>query len=143
MLCLRLGRRGVERLQHREDMKRERPLTSNLPKVKRPDETLGERCLRAKGARRAALLADERRHTPRWHFLSFADERGFRGGAIVWSYGFLTAIQRATDLGINPGGEVLCTPIPRRDLVRISSDLRNRLLSEDQIRNQLEGDSVL
>jgi hypothetical protein len=59
--------------------------------------------------------------------------------AIVRSFGFLTAIQRATDLGINPGGEVMCTPIPRKDLCRVPADLRNRLLSETEVRDRLEG----
>ena len=77
----------------------------NLP-GKHPDRTLGERQLMAKGTRRAAIIAEERQHAARRHYLSFADEGGFRGGVIVRSYGFLTAIQRATDLGINPGGEV-------------------------------------
>jgi hypothetical protein len=93
----------------------------------------------AKGTRRAAIIAEEHRHAARWHYLSFADDTGFRGGVIVRAYGFLTAVQRATDLGINPGGEVMCTPIPRKDLWRVLPDLRNRLLSEDEVRNRLEG----
>ena len=115
---------------------------SNLPQGENPGPTLGERWLMAKGARRAAIIAEERRHAARWHFLSFADDTRFLGGVIVRSYGFLTSIQRATDLGINPGGDVMSTPIPRKDLWRVPTDLRNRLLSEDEVEDRLEGRSM-
>jgi hypothetical protein len=116
-----------------------RPVSNLPPKGRYPDRTLGERELMAKGARRAAIIAEEHRRAARWHYLSFADDTGFLGGVIVRSYGFLTAIQRATDLGINPGGEVMSTPIPRKDLWRVPADLRNRLLSEDEVQDRLEG----
>jgi hypothetical protein len=113
---------------------------SNLPpKGKYPDRTIRERQLTAKGSRRAAIIAEERRHAARWHYLSFADRTAFLGGVIVRAYGFLTAVQRATDLGINPGGEVMCQPIPRKDLWRVPASLRNRLLSEDELWNRLDG----
>jgi len=54
----------------------------------------------AKGARHAAMIAEEQRHATRWHYLSFADGTGFLGAVI---------------------------------------DLRNRLLSEDEVRGTLEG----
>ncbi len=116
-----------------------RPVSNLPPKGRYPDRTLGERWLMAKGARRAAIIAEEHRHAARWHYLSFADHTGFLGSVVVRSHGFLTAIQRATDLGINPGGEVVCTPIPRKDLWRVPTDLRNRLLSEDEVQGRLEG----
>jgi hypothetical protein len=116
-----------------------RPVSNLPPKGRYPDRTVGERELMAKGARRAAIIAEEHRHAARWHYLSFADDTGFLGGVIVRSYGFLTAIQRATELGINPGGEVMSTPIPRKDLWRVPGDLRNRLLSEDEVQDRLEG----
>jgi hypothetical protein len=120
--------------------KSRRRQVSNLPtKGKYPDRTLGERQLMARGARRAAIITEEHRHAARWHYLSFADDTGFVGGVIVRSHGFLTAIQRATDLGINPGGEVMSTPISRKDLWRVPTDIRNRLLSEDEVRDRLEG----
>jgi hypothetical protein len=120
--------------------KSRRRQVSNLPpRGEYPDRTLGERWLMAKGARRAAVIAVEHRHAARWHYLSFADDTCFLGGVIVRSCGFLTAIQRATDLGINPGGEVECTPISRKDLWRVPPDLRNRPLSEEEVRDRLEG----
>jgi len=117
---------------------------SNIPsKGKYPDRTLGERQLAARGARRASIIAEEHRHAARWHYLSFADDTGFLGGAIVRSHGFLTAIQRVTDMGINPGGEVMCTPIQRKDLWRVPRDLRNRLLSEDEVKLRLDGQRMV
>ena len=118
---------------------RREPVSNLLPKDEYRDRTLGERWLMARGAHRAAIISEEHRHSARWHLLSFADDTCFLGGVIVRSYGFLTSIQRATDLGINPGGEVMCTPIQRKDLWRVPSDLRNRLLTEDEIRDRLEG----
>jgi hypothetical protein len=91
---------------------------------------------------RQRMIAEERRHRPRWHFLSFADSTRFRGGAIVRAHGFLTAVERATDLGINPGGEVLCSPIRRKDLWRVPPELRNRLLSEEEVLTRLDGRSI-
>jgi len=93
----------------------------------------------AESQTRLRLIAEERRHTPRWHFLSFADGTRFLGGAIVRSHGFLTAVERATALGLNPGGDVLCCPIRRKDLWRVPPGLRNRLLSEDEVITRLEG----
>jgi hypothetical protein len=122
-----------------QPISRRAPVSNLPPKGKYSDWTLGEGRLMAKGARRAALIAEENRHAARWHYLSFADDTGFLGGVIVRSYGFLTAIQRATDLGINPGGEVMSTPIPRKDLWRVPADLRNRLLSGDEVQGRLEG----
>lgn len=65
------------------------------------------------------------------YYLSFASEAGFLGGAFVHAHGIITAVDRANDLGINPGGEVLCWgPIPPPE-----SDLMDRLLSKQEIDN--------
>ena len=127
----------------RKAPKAKKRAVSNLPPDGRIlDPTVDERQLMARGARRAAIIAEEHRHAALWHYLSFADDSGFRGGAIVRAHGFLTAVQRATDLGINPGGGVMCWPIPRKDLWRVQPDLRNRLLSEDEVLHKLEGRSM-
>ena len=84
--------------------------------VKRPrhDITEGERILHSRGAKRARLIAEERRHSPGWFYLSFATDFEFLGAAVVRAQGFLTAVQRASDLGISPGGDVVCQgPIPK------------------------------
>ena len=95
--------------------------------------------LRSRGGRRARLLAEEGRHSLGWFYLSFATEYEFLGATIVWAHGLLTAVERASDLGINPGGEVMCCLIPRRNLRRVPADLRNRLLSEGEVRKRLAG----
>jgi hypothetical protein len=46
---------------------------------------------------------------------------------IVRGHSFLTAIQRASDLNINPGGRVRHRPLNWRHMKRIPADLRNRL----------------
>jgi len=99
----------------------------------------GERLLRAGGGRRTRLIAEESRRALGWFYLSFASERGFLGAIIVWAHGILTAVERASRLGINPGGDVLCYPIPRKQLRRVPADLRDRLLSEAEVRRRLEG----
>ena len=100
--------------------------------------TLGERMLRAKGARRALMIAEERQHKARWFYLSFATGYAFLGAAIVRGHGFLTAIQRASDLNINPGGGVMDRPLNWRHMKRIPADLRNRLLSGEEVDTRLE-----
>jgi hypothetical protein len=113
----------------------------NTKKLRR-DITEGDRMLRSRGGRRARLLAEERRHSLGWFYLSFATGHEFLGAAIVWAHGLLTAVERASDLGINPGGEVMCCPIPRKNLRRVPADLRNRLLSETEVRKRLEGKRI-
>ncbi|MGH9060338.1 MAG: hypothetical protein ACRDZY_12610 [Acidimicrobiales bacterium] len=69
------------------------------------------------GARAEALRAEEARGAPLWWYLSFAEEsapkgRGFLGAIVLRAPGFITAVDQANLLGINPGGEVLGTPLP-------------------------------
>jgi hypothetical protein len=59
-------------------------------------------------------------------WLSFADETGFLGVAIVDSDDFLTAVDKCHELGINPGGEVLCSGDPPAS---VTDKDKNRLLS--------------
>lgn len=47
----------------------------------RCDIAEGERMLRSRGAKRARLIAEERRHSPGWFYLSFATDHGFLGAA--------------------------------------------------------------
>ena len=100
--------------------------------------TLGERMRRAKGARRALLITEERQRKARWIYLSYATGYEFLGAAIVRGHGFLTAIQRASDLNINPGGGVMHRPLDWRHMKRIPADLRNRLLSKEEVDTRLE-----
>jgi hypothetical protein len=70
----------------------------------------------------------ERGNECQWFWLSFADEDGFKGGCFVLAPGFASAVERARDLGLNPGGEVVGTPIKAPPL-----ELQNRLLSESDL----------
>ena len=91
----------------------------------------------------------EQKQPRRWFHLSFINNRGFLGAAIVRAHGELTAIQVTRDLGICPLGpdayipnDVMCTPLNWRDMKRIPADLRNRLLSEAEMRSRLDGKRV-
>jgi len=92
--------------------------------------------------KRARLIAEERKHTVRWFYLSFATDTAFLGSAIVRAHGIETAKQRASELNANPGGEVMCVALTRKNMKRIPVDIRNRLLNEQGVRVRLEGKSV-
>jgi len=93
---------------------------------------------------RAAELARERRKRGQWQWLSFANQNGFLGAAILWAHGVETATLRARELHISRGFrgqvEVFCEPISARVMKdHIPADLRNRLLSEDEVLERLNG----
>ena len=102
----------------------------------------GQRLLNSRSGRRARLIADERQLSLGWFYLSYASDHKFLGAAIVWAHGFLTAVQSASKLGIDPGGEVMCCPVPRQHLRRIPANLRDRLLSEAEVRKHLNGTAI-
>jgi hypothetical protein len=67
----------------------------------------------------------------------------------VRAQGELTAVHRTKDLAIHPLGpdayipnDVMCTPLNWRDMKRIPKDLRDRLLTEAEVRERLEGKRV-
>ncbi len=63
------------------------------------------------------------------YYLSFADESGFLGGVFTEAHGIITATDKTNDLGINPGGEVMCWgPIPPPE-----DHYLDRLLTKDEI----------
>jgi hypothetical protein len=63
-------------------------------------------------ARVEALIASEVGEEPMWWWLSFATQERFLGLALVHAAGYMTAVVKARELGINPGGEVAGWPIP-------------------------------
>ncbi len=109
------------------------------PGALRQDSSERERAPAGHFGWRARLLREEVRRSLGWFYLSFAAGDEFLGATIVWAHGILSALERASELGINPGGEVLCCPIPRRLLRRVPADLRDRLLSESEVRKRLAG----
>jgi hypothetical protein len=68
----------------------------------------------------------------RWFWLSFADDSGFLGVAIVQAGGIVEATRTARTLDCNPGGEVRAYPI---DIERVPEQYRNRLLSEQELQD--------
>jgi hypothetical protein len=78
------------------------------------------------------LQAEEQRTaTTEWWFLYFTDQekpagQRFLGACIVEARGMVTAIRKAHQLGINPGGAVIAYDTPKHEL----SD-RNRLITSD------------
>ena len=97
--------------------------------------------------REARILAQERLRRGQWYWLSFANNTRFLGGAIVWARGIETAVLRARELEISSGFRgmvnVFCEPVPRRLMKNhVPPDLRNRLLSKEDITERLEGRSA-
>ena len=80
-----------------------------------------------KEERMRELLAEEASNPLGWWYLSYADENGFRGGAIIKAQGFVTAAWMSNRLGISPGGEVTGHPIPDDELP--PEPYRSRLLT--------------
>jgi hypothetical protein len=64
-------------------------------------------------------------------WLSFAGDTGFLGVVIVPATGFLDAVGFCWHLGINPGGEVQGSMLPKDDLP--AEHLRCCLLSEQEL----------
>jgi len=92
-----------------------------------------------RGGAPVRAMAEEGRRVPGWFYLSFAHGQGFLGAAIVWAHGVLTAVKRAADLGLNPGGEVVCCAIPPGNVRRVPPHLLHRLLTEAEVRVRLAG----
>lgn len=65
-------------------------------------------------------------------WLSFADDDGFRGVAIVDAPSFIEAVMKTHVLDINPGGSVRGFPCPDASL--IPPEHVDRLLSLDELR---------
>lgn len=58
------------------------------------------------------MLLDEAMGEPTWWWLSFAAPDRFLGLALVHAPGYMSAVTKASQLGINPGGEVAGFPLP-------------------------------
>ena len=69
-------------------------------------------------------------------YLSFADDNGFRGACVVNASDLLTAVARANQLNISPGGEVIGLPWPS-DVPCLPMD---RLMTREEI-EAFEGES--
>lgn len=91
-------------------------------------------------ARRDKLLAEEAQQPESWWWLSFAGEEGFRGAILTRARGMISAIQKTHEIGINPGGEVKCFPIPHEaEADHPWEQFANRLLSKEEIDQKMGG----
>jgi len=81
-------------------------------------------------ARLKQLLAEEAAQPLGWWYLSYADEKGFRGGVIMSAHGFTSAVYVASTLKISPGGEVQGIRIPPEELPAESYHYRLLTLEE-------------
>ena len=68
----------------------------------------------------------------RGQYLSFAGDEGFRGACMVHGANIDEAILRASELGINPGGEVVSCPIDDLELF-VPEKWRDRLLTKQDV----------
>ena len=90
---------------------------------------------------RAVKIEAEKQTPEMLWYLSFAKGE-FLGGAVVRAHGIFTALARCKELKINPGGEVMAWPIEEEDEWRVPDDLRDRLLSEKEVRERMQGKRV-
>lgn len=89
-------------------------------------------------ARRAHLIKEESAKPERWWWLSFAGEKGFLGAVIVRARGFVTALEFARLMELNPGGEVRGIELPD-EAEPLLEAFANRLLSREEINEKLGG----
>ena len=74
-------------------------------------------------------------------WLSYADEKRFRGAVILRSDTFLDACRESRVLGFSPGGQVNGFPIDAEDEWRIPESDRARLLNLEEA-NRLAGSDL-
>ena len=80
--------------------------------------------------RKRQLIEEERKNPPGWWYLSFANDSGFLGAAIVQGQGPATAIDRSWRLKINPGDcEVCALQIEQEDMARTPAEAREKFLT--------------
>ncbi len=69
----------------------------------------------------------------KFFWLSFADDSGFLGAAIVEAPNIIAAIQKAWELKINPGGEVKSLELPGATEDKLLPFVPNYLYSKAEI----------
>jgi hypothetical protein len=84
--------------------------------------------------RKRELIAEESKKPHGWWYLSFADDTGVLGAAIVLGQGPVTAIDRAFRLGLNPGDcEIACLSLDADNVARTPAKARERFLSKEDL----------
>ena len=87
-------------------------------------------------ARLAEITKQELAKPERWHYVSFADDErgGFLGVVVIKGHGVTDCISKCHRLGINPGGQVLCVPIPDDgSVIMPDPDDCNKLLNKADV----------
>lgn len=82
--------------------------------------------------RAAELLRLEREQEEQWHYVSFAD-KVFHGVVIIKAHGITDAVRLCHALNINPGGQVMCVPMPDEIIAQVPEKYRTRLLSKEDV----------
>jgi hypothetical protein len=82
----------------------------------------------------AQVMLEELGEPEKWHYVSFADT-SFREVVIIKAHGVTDAITKCHTLGINPGGQVMCVPMPDEVINQVSESHRNRLLSKEDVQS--------
>lgn len=80
----------------------------------------------------ATVLREELTQPETWLYTSFADDV-FKGVVIIKGHGITDALSKCNILGINPGGQVICVPLPDEIIAQVPETYRNRLLSKIDI----------
>jgi len=66
-------------------------------------------------------------------WMSFADEKGFRGACLVEADDFDAALSKSWELRINPGGEVQAAPLEGATAENVAPYGLNRLYSKSDM----------
>lgn len=80
----------------------------------------------------AEVLRSELQQPEVWQYVSFADEV-FRGVVIIKAHGITDAVTKIHALNINPGGQVICLPMPNEMLAQVHESDRERLLTKEDV----------
>jgi len=83
-------------------------------------------------ARVAEITRRELEEPESWHYVSFADEV-FRGVVLIKAHGITDAVSKCHRLNINPGGQVMCVPMPDDVIEQVNDKYRNRLLTKADV----------
>lgn len=68
-----------------------------------------------------------------WWWLSFSQDSGWKGGAVVEAESFSDAIKRAWECGANPGGEVAAIELGPGTAEKLLPVKPDRLYSREQL----------
>jgi hypothetical protein len=80
----------------------------------------------------AEVSRQELQQPEQWHYVSFAD-KVFHGVVIIMAHGITDAISKCHRLSINPGGQVMCVPMPDEIIAQVPEADRARLLSKADV----------